>query len=179
MTRQSPSHPGRSEPQRPVRAGVFAEVAHAEVAVRNLLQAGFTRDEITVVSSDETKERHFREFEHQEPAGTFTPATAAVGGGIGALLGGVTAVIGLSTGVGAPLVAAGAFFAAAGGGVAGTLIGALMSRGVEKEVADYYDQAVTQGNLLVAVEHHDPEKLATAERILAEAGSHPLQLMEG
>lgn len=168
-----------SEVERPVRAGVFAEVGHAETAVRNLLAAGFSRDEITVVSSDEARERHFREFEHQEPAGTFTPATAAVGGGIGALLGGVAAAIGLSTGVGAPLVAAGAFFAAAGGGVAGTLIGALVSRGVEKELADYYDQAVTEGNLLVAVEHHDPEMLAIAERIFADAGSRPLELPEG
>ncbi|MEX0704270.1 MAG: hypothetical protein WD069_19375 [Planctomycetales bacterium] len=171
--------PTNPEPVRPVRAGVFAEVAHAVNAVRGLQQAGFTRDEISVICSDETKERHFREFEHQEPAGTFTPTTAAVGGGIGALLGGVTAAIGLSTAVGAPLVAAGAFFAAAGGGVAGTLIGALMSRGVEKEVADYYDQAVTAGNLLVSVEHYDPARLAEAERILAEAGSHPLELTEG
>lgn len=174
MTRISPS-----DPSRPVRAGVFADVSHAETAVRNLLQAGFAQDEVTVISSDEAKERHFREFDHQEPAGTYTPATAAMGGGIGALLGGVTAAVGLATGVGAPLVAAGAFFAAAGGGIAGTLIGALMSRGVERELADYYDQAVTRGDLLVAVEHHDPEKLSTAERIIKEAGSRPVELTEG
>jgi hypothetical protein len=55
-------------------------------------------------------------------------------------------------------------------------------RGVEKEAADYYDQAVQQGKLLVAVELQDPSdagRLAKAERILAEAGAEPLPLPEG
>src|SRR5688500_2435323 len=69
---------------KPVRVGVFSTVAATERAVQGLLAAGFTKEEITVICSDEAKERHFRVFEHQDPAGAHTPAAAATGGAIGA-----------------------------------------------------------------------------------------------
>ena len=74
---------------RSVRAGVFSTVTATEEAVSRLLAAGFTPPQITVICSDETKERHFREFEHQEQAGSNTPAAVATGGAIGATLGGL------------------------------------------------------------------------------------------
>ncbi len=80
--------------QRPLRAGVFADVTAAETAVSNLLAAGFTKDEITVVCSDAAVERHFKAFHKQDPAGTHTPAAALGGGVIGAALGGLAAVAG-------------------------------------------------------------------------------------
>src|SRR5512145_1958916 len=63
--------------ERPVRAGVFPTLPGAEQAVRGLLAAGFSKEQITVICSDETKEKYFREFEHQESAGSNTPAAAA------------------------------------------------------------------------------------------------------
>src|SRR4249920_2603683 len=78
--------------KRPLEVGVFDSVDDARRAVQGLLSAGFTREHITVVCSDETKERNFREFEHQEPAGTFTPSATIAGATIGALLGGLTVV---------------------------------------------------------------------------------------
>ena len=59
---------------RPLEVGVFDSVDDAQRAVQGLLAAGFTREHITVICSDDTKERYFSEFEHQQPAGTFTPA---------------------------------------------------------------------------------------------------------
>ena len=58
----------------------------------------------------------------------------------------------------------------------------MMTRGVEKELANYYDQAVERGQILVAAEQHDPQSKATLERaaqILANHGVEPLSLREG
>jgi hypothetical protein len=162
-----------------VRAGVFTTLSAAEKAVTRLLDAGFTKDQITVVCSDDTKERHFRQFEHQEPAGAHTEAAAATGGGIGATIGGVAAgAVGVATG-GLPLLVAGGIGLMAGA-VWGGFLGAMMTRGVEKEVADFYDQSVTRGNLLVAVEDKPASPaLSAAEQVFIECGAEPLPLPEG
>jgi len=60
----------------------------------------------------------------------------------------------------------------------------MLTRGTEKEISNYYDQAVLEGKLLVAVEIHDHDgglRLARAEQILDEAGAEaePLPLSEG
>ncbi|MEX0713629.1 MAG: hypothetical protein WD278_14825, partial [Pirellulales bacterium] len=68
------------------------------------------------------------------------------------------------------------------GGVVGGLVGAMMTRGVEKELADYYDQAVLKGRILVAAEVAGDEEnasLAEAERVFREAGAEPVSLPEG
>ena len=57
----------------------------------------------------------------------------------------------------------------------------MMTRGVEKELADYYDQAVVRGKILVAAEDRNPAgraRLAEAARVLEEAGAEPLPLRE-
>jgi hypothetical protein len=165
---------------RPVRAAVFASTNAAERAVRELQAAGFSERDITVVCSDETKERSLRRFEHQQPAGTNTPAAAATGGVIGATLFGLTAIAASATG-GIPLAIAGGW-ALLTGGVAGGFLGAMLTRGVEKEAANFYDQAVAAGKILVAVEVHGQaaeRRLAQAGRILDQAGAEPLPLTEG
>jgi hypothetical protein len=162
-------------------AGVFPDIDDARRAVDGLLKAGFSRDHITVLCSDETKERYFREFEHQDPAGTHTPTAAAVGGTIGAALGGLT-VIASAVATGSMALWAAGPITAWAGGVAGGLVGAMMTRGIEKELANYYQQAVVKGHILVAAEDHSPERqasLARAASILAEAGAMPLELPEG
>lgn len=166
--------------QRPIRAGVFESILDADRAVNELLAAGFTKDEITVVCSDEHKERFFREFEHQDPAGTSTVEKAVIGGVIGAALGGLATLAGVVATGGVGLLVAGAV-ATWTGGAAGTLIGAMISRGVEGELANFYDQAVASGKILVAADDqsHQPQRLATAERILARGGAKPLPLPEG
>jgi hypothetical protein len=164
-----------------LEVGVFNSVDNARRAVQGLLTAGFSKDNITVVCSDQTKELYFREFEHQEPAGTFTPGATITGATIGALLGGLTVVASAVATGGLALWAAGPitmWF----GGVAGGLVGAMMTRGVEKELANFYQQAVEEGQILVAAEDHDansPQMLARAAKVLADAGAMPLPLQEG
>src|ERR1700752_4318129 len=134
----------------PIRVGIFATVPAAERAVQDLLAAGFPSEQTTVVCSDPQKERNFEQFHHQDPAGTTTPAKAIAGGAIGAALGGLTVLAGAAVTGGTALLAAGGAVAWTGG-VLGGLIGAMMSRGVEKELANFYDQEVQRGQILVAV----------------------------
>jgi Heat induced stress protein YflT domain len=164
-----------------LEVGVFDSIDDARAAVKQLLSAGFTTEHITVVCSDDTKERYFSEFEHQHPAGTYTPAATIAGGTIGALLGGLTVVASAIATGSLALWAAGPITAWAGG-VAGGLVGAMMTRGVEKELANFYQQAVVSGQILVAAEAHGEgceQMLAKAAQILAEAGAKPLPLSEG
>lgn len=167
--------------EKPVRAGVFATLSAADDAVARLLEAGFTQEEITVICSNEAKESHFRKFEHQDPAGAHAPRTVPVGTSVGAAVGGLTAIaIGAATGT-VPLVVAGGAGLAAGAGL-GTFLGAMLTRGEEKELADYYDQAVRSGKIVVAVEIHglhDLRRLAQAAQIIADAGAEPVALREG
>src|SRR4051812_37962528 len=111
--------PDKNVQNRPLEVGVFGSVDEARQAVHGLLAAGFTPKQITVVCSDETKERYFREFEHQEPAGTFTPGATIAGATIGALLGGLSVVASAIATGGLALWAAGPITTWAGGGGGG------------------------------------------------------------
>jgi hypothetical protein len=170
-----------SQLEKPIRVGIFSSIDDADHAVAALADAGFTAEEITVVCSDTAIGSHLHRYEHQEPAGSHTAAAVARGGAIGAALGGLTAIAGTAATGGIGLLVAGAF-AASTGGIVGGFIGAMTTRGVEKELANFYDQAVTQGKILVAAEDHSEaqrQRLATASRILGDAGAEPMELSEG
>ncbi|HVT27946.1 MAG TPA: hypothetical protein VHE81_08025 [Lacipirellulaceae bacterium] len=173
--------PTKRRPGSSLEVGIFGSIDDARKAVHGLLAAGFTKDHITVLCSDEAKERNFREFEHQDPAGTHTPTAAIAGGTIGAIVGGLTVVASAIATGSLALWAAGPITAWAGG-VTGGLVGAMMTRGIEKELADFYQQAVLDGQILVAAEDHGPnhsQRLAEAARILAESGAaRPMSLPE-
>jgi hypothetical protein len=169
----------RTHVERNVRVGVFGSVESARRAVDGLLAAGFATDRISVVCSDEAKERLFSEFRHDEPAGTKTPATATAGAILGGIAGGVVGM--LAGGDGATLAVTGPLGAGTGMAV-GTFIGAMTSRGFEREVANFYDQALRRGQILVAGEiepEGDRARLARAEEVFAQAGAHPVKLPEG
>ena len=166
---------------RPLEVGVFTSIDDARRAVHSLSAAGFTQDHITVVCSDETKERYFAEFDHQQPAGTHTSKAAIAGGTIGVVVGGLTVIASAIATGSLTLWAAGPITAWASG-LTGGLVGAMMSRGVERELANFYQQAVLDGQILVAAEDLGPNsaaRLATAAKILADAGAKPISLPEG
>lgn len=165
----------------PIRVGVFSHLDAADKAVQGLADAGFTEKQIAVICSDD--DTHHERLEHyrQTKPGTVSGASAATGGAIGAILGGLATAGGAVATGGVGLLATG-LAAMWAGGVAGGLIGAMSSRGVAKEYADYFDQAVAKGKVLVAVEYHGDDqdaKLAEAERAFEEAGAEPVELREG
>lgn len=173
-----------STSEKPIRAAIFTEIKETDIAVKKLLDAGFTTEEITVVCSDTTKERYFREYDHQDHAGRNVPVAAGIGGAVGLTLFGLTAAAaGIMTGGVALVVAGGTGMWT--GTVVGGLVGAMMTRGFEREVADFYDQAVVTGDILVAVEPHgstaaeNESQLSAAESIFRAAGARPLPLSQG
>ena len=172
--------PGRFS-EKPVVVGVFETIAEAEHAIRELLSAGFQKKQITVVCSDQAKESHFREFERQEPAGFYT-GRAVVGGALTGASIGLAAVLSVLFGIGRVEALVAGLLLIPFGLIAGGFIGAMMTRNAEKELADFYDQGVTPGNIVVAAEDHSEKAVKTlplAERILDREGVRPLELPEG
>jgi hypothetical protein len=171
---------GTTTGNRPIRAGVFATARDAKRAAERLLAAGFTGDHIIVVCSDHSKDAWFREFSHQEPSGAFAPHGAVIGSTAGAILGSLS-VLGTAVATGSlALWIAGPILVLAGG-AAGGLIGIMTTRGMERELANYYQQAVLDGDILVAVDQHDASqaRLEQASEILSASGAKPLSLREG
>lgn len=160
---------------KPVRAALFASVERADEAVGRLLHAGFRQDEITVICSDACQQ-HFEKFKDTQRAEE-SHGGPVTGGLAGLAVGGLVS-LGIITTGGVAIAAVGPLIA---GGITGTLLGALVSRGVEDELARFYDQGVSEGQILIAVEPAGKdvdERLAAAERIFAETGAEPFELRE-
>jgi hypothetical protein len=162
-----------------VHVGVFDHIAQADRAVQELVDAGFPKQQITVICPSCTHEK-YQDFHKSEPAGSHAGASAAAGGAVGALLGGLVAVAGVVASGGTALLVAGPLLAGSGGGALfGGFVGAMMSRGMDREVADFYDQALQKNQILVAVEltkDVTAEQLATADRIFALSGTEHVTL---
>jgi hypothetical protein len=115
------------------------------------------------------------------PAGATTAGKAAAGAVIGGFAAGLVAVTGVVATGGLGLFVVGPLFAGTGAAV-GTFVGAMMSRGVEHEVADYYDQALPRGEILVAAEiagGGDVTMLERAEAVFRSVRARPIALTQG
>lgn len=146
----------------PMMTELFNDRATAEQAYDSLLNHGFSKEDVNLVMTDETRERHF---------GTDTTATdhsalsdkamedagkgSAIGGTIGAVAAAIAAIgsnlvlPGLGLVVAGPLAAA---FAGAGvGGLAGGLVGALVGSGIPEATAQAYEEGLKGGGIVVGV----------------------------
>jgi hypothetical protein len=169
------------EPNKPYRVGVFRTAAQADRAVRDLMAAGFSKDEIAVVCSNQRKEGAVAggDVERPKPDVEYSMRAIGTGGAVGATIGGL-ALAATAVATGGATLAAGAVLMA-GGAIGGAFVGAMTTRALEGELGAYYEQAIRQGDVLVAAEAHGPEgerRLAEAERVLARAGTHPVPLQE-
>lgn len=157
---------------KPLRVGVFDTVADADRAVRQLQEAGFTKEQLGVMVADKAKREAFKDLPEPAPAGNKPAAAIATGGLVGASIGGlVLAATSIATG-GLALLAAGVLVG--GGAVAGAFTGAMSTFGFENDKADYYSQALQEGRILVVADvrgEGNADKLAMAERILENAGA--------
>lgn len=158
---------------KPIQAAVFETVSEAQQAVSRLRQAGFTVKEISVLSSDESKLKPFARYVDEEPAGANTDEALATSGAVGLGLGTAAAATAIVTTGGAALFVIGAF---AGIAAAGTFVSTMLTRGTESTLADYYDQSITHGKLLVAVEIDDPARQKLASEIFDELRAPPQPL---
>lgn len=166
----------------PIRAGIFESEPAADRAVAGLLEAGFAKERISVVSA-----RPFpHHVEHDDvvnvaPAGSHTGTAVAIGGTIGTVLGGLVALVGVAATGGMGLMIVGPLLAAATtGGVTGGFIGAMMTRGLEPEIANFYDQALSKGQYLVAVEDGtEGPRLDSADAVFERAGALSMPMRKG
>jgi hypothetical protein len=161
--------------QQSFRAGTFSDLQSADRAVERLLAAGFPKQQINVVCTDEVKESHFRQVGYQPPADSDAPDKGVAGASIGAAVGGLAAIaVGAATGA-VPLIIAGAA-GVSGGSAIGGFLGAIMNGEGENEIVQFYDQELRSGRILVVAEDHSPQaesKLAQAAEILAESATVP------
>ena len=154
--------------------GVFPHRRDAEAALRELRDAGFTMDHVSLVGKDANGGTNVADR-------TKTDEGAKAGAATGGALGGLT---GLLVGLGAlaipgigPVLAGGALATAlattaAGGAIgaaAGGLTGALVGLGIPDERARFYNDRVNRGDYLVMVDGTEDE-IRRAEAILSRRG---------
>ena len=152
--------------------GIFHSRAASEEAVEDLVDAGFSRDDISVLMSETTRGREFALAPATKaPEGAVTGAT--LGGVLGAIAAGLAAV-GILVIPGVNLVAAGPVLAAlaglGAGAAAGGIAGALTGLGIPEHEARFYKEEIERGGILVGVYTHD-DRTRDARRILDDAGA--------
>jgi len=151
---------------KPVLTGLFRDRDSAERAYQSISDRGYTRDDVNVVMSEDTRKRHFPVTDgRQTELGTKAAEGAGIGGAIGGSLGAIAAAIaavgttialpGLGLVIAGPLAAA---IAGAGAGAAtGGIVGALIGWGIPEERVKEYDQGIRDGGILMAVRPRSDE----------------------
>ena len=153
--------------------GLFRDRDSAERAYQSISDRGYSRDDVNVVMSDETRKRHFAGAAdgRQTELGTKAAEGAGIGGAIGGSLGAIAAAIaavgttialpGLGLVIAGPLAAA---IAGAGAGAAtGGIVGALIGWGIPEERVKEYDKGIRDGGILMAVRPRNDEDAAYLE----------------
>src|SRR6185436_12363340 len=145
--------------------GMFRDRESTENADKTLHERGYTKDDINLVMSEETRKKHFsgdvKETEIGTKAAEGAGKGSAIGGAIGAIAG-VVAAIGTSLVIpGLGLVVAGPIAAglagAGAGGIAGGVIGALVGSGIPEERAKLYEKGVKDGHIVMGVHPRNEE----------------------
>lgn len=154
--------------------GIYKNRAAAEVAVDQILAAGFRNEDISALLQDNVGTKDFaHEKATKAPEGTAAGAAtgAAVGGTLGLLAGiGALAIPGLG-----PFIAAGPIMATlaglGSGGIVGGIVGALVGMGIPEYEAKRYEGRVKEGGILVSVHCDDSEWVSRAKQILKDTGA--------
>lgn len=134
---------------------VFKDRDEADKAYSDLYERGYSQDDINVLMSDDTRDRYFKDTDHDSDLGDKVAENAGkgtlIGGGIGAVVGAVAAIgtnvifPGLGLIVAGPLAAG---LAGAGAGAAtGGLVGALTGTGVPEDEAKRYESEIKDGGI--------------------------------
>ncbi|HJR08014.1 MAG TPA: CsbD family protein [Pyrinomonadaceae bacterium] len=146
--------------------GLFRDRDSAERAYGSLSTRGYSKDDVNLLMSDETRKTHFSsddapDTELGSKALEGAGAGAAIGGTTGAVLAAIAAIgtsvvlPGLGLVVAGPLAAA--LAGAGAGGATGGLIGALIGSGIPEDRARVYDEGVRNGGIVMGVNARSDE----------------------
>lgn len=156
-------------------AGVFDSRKEADAAVLKLLDAGFKKEDLSMIISDHAHHAIFSAPTDDESTRTIEGGVigALIGGTLGALIGGFT-LVGLiiipgSGGLLAvgPLVTA--LSGAGAGAAAGGLSGALISAGFAADEAKHYEEEIRHDKAVIVV--HTTDEMARAARVALRSGN--------
>jgi uncharacterized protein YjbJ (UPF0337 family) len=145
--------------------GLFRDRESAERAYGSLSSRGYSKDDVSLMMSEDTRNRHFGEGTADTDLGDKAlegaGAGAAIGGTVGAVLAAIAAIgtsvalPGLGLIVAGPLAAA--LAGAGAGGLTGGLIGALVGSGIPEERAKLYDEGIRNGGIMMGVNARSDE----------------------
>jgi hypothetical protein len=154
--------------------GLFKNRVAAETAVDAILKRGYTRDEISVLMSDATRNKEFA-LQAKTHAADGAGIGGAVGGAVGAVLAAIAVVGSTIVLPGINLVIAGpiaaALAGAGAGGVTGGVIGALIGAGIPEYRAKVYEAGLREGGILLGVEARPDEDTDKLEDLLEDVGA--------
>jgi hypothetical protein len=170
-----------ADERRHMVTGLFRDRNSAERAYGTLSSRGYGTDDVSLLMSEETRNRHFpkgdparTELGTKAAEGAATGAVA--GGGIGALLAGLAAA-GIAV-PGLPIIAMGTLAAALTGAVTGgsigALVGGLIGYGIPEERARLYDSGVREGGIVMGVTPRSPQDAEYFEREWAACGGEQI-----
>ena len=146
--------------------GLFPDRDSAERAYSSVASRGYDRDDVNLVMSDETRQRHFSpDAIANTELGTKAAEGAGIGGAIGGTVGAIAAAVAAVVLPGRGLVIAGpiaaALAGAGAGGAAGGLVGALIGWGIPEERIAEYESGIREGGILMGVRpRNDDDALA-------------------
>lgn len=145
--------------------GTFRDRDSAERAYQSLSSRGYSKDDVNVLMSDDTRKRHFGDNTPDTDLGDKAMEGAGVGSAIGGTAGAVIgAIAAIGTSVALPglgLVIAGpiaaALAGAGAGGLTGGLVGALVGSGIPEEHAAEYESDIKEGGIVMGVKHRSDD----------------------
>lgn len=148
-----------------VVSGLFNDRESTERAYSSLESRGYSKDDVNLLMSDETRSRHFGEGTANTELGSKALEGAgtgsAIGGTLGAIIGGIAAIgtsiliPGLGLVVAGPIAAA--LAGAGAGGLTGGLLGALVGSGIPEEHAAEYESGIKNGGVYMGVNARNDE----------------------
>ncbi|WP_193200348.1 general stress protein [Nostoc sp. MG11] len=156
--------------------GVFPNHQEAEQALRELIDAGFSFDQVSVIAKD--ADGKLRGADMTNPDGNLASegakTGAIAGGAAGGLVGlfeglAVLAIPGVGPGLALGTVLANTLLGGGIGAATGGLFGGLIGWGIPEDEARFYNDRVSQGDYLVIVEATESE-IRRAEAILNNRG---------
>jgi hypothetical protein len=158
--------------------GLFKNRIAAEAAVDAIMKRGYSRDDISVLMSDATRNKEFA-VQTRTHAADGAGIGGAVGGAVGAVLAAIAAVgstlilPGINLVIAGPIVAA--LAGAGAGGAAGGVIGALIGAGIPEYRAKVYEAGLRGGGILLGVEAKTDEEVDKLEELLDSIGAEHIR----
>ncbi|HEX8145971.1 MAG TPA: hypothetical protein VF591_02120 [Pyrinomonadaceae bacterium] len=152
--------------------GLFRDRESAERAYGSVTTRGYSTDDVNLLMSDETRDKHFtsdgRETELGNKALEGAGTGAAIGGTVGATLAAIAAIGTTLILPGIGLLVAGPIAAglagAGAGGATGGIIGALVGAGIPEERVKHYEKGLKEGGILLGVNPRSDEDAEYFER---------------